>query len=232
MKRRLPLKLLFLLACTIVNGCSSNQAKVKLELFLVNLVQGETIAYGRRFAHLSRDTGDPDTVARNLVASGCNPAILHSTSWRWEKNGTIILTYLAFSEDPKCLAAEPLRLSCNELIPPQSTDPTKPRPTVIRQQDVLSHGIRHLTFLVRYSRDRRIAEVLSPESRQFFLRMCAQLAGRFDSAAELADCSDAATQSQSQPDTRAYSTSSLPGPRTARRRAPAGERPQASTRGY
>lgn len=176
-------------ALALMNGCGRQEAKVKLELFMVNPSEGQTIAYGRRLADLSQNSTDPDTVARSLLVSGFKPAILHSTSWRWEKNGTLILTYLAFSEDSNCLAAEPSRLIWSELFPPSSTDPQKPRPAEIREQDVLSHGIRHLTFLVRYSRDRRIAEALSPKSREFFLRMCGQLAGRFETAGEFADCS-------------------------------------------
>ncbi|HTY64410.1 MAG TPA: hypothetical protein VMG30_19325 [Acidobacteriota bacterium] len=174
----------------LMQGCGRQEAKVTLELFMVNPTEGETLAYGRRLADLTQDSTDPDTVARGLIVSGCTPAILHSTSWRWEKNGTLILTYIAFSEDSKCLAAETSRLSWGELFPPRSTDPLRPRPAEIREEDVLSHGIRHLTFLVRYSQDRRIAEALSPQSRQFFLRMCGQLAGRFETAREFADCSD------------------------------------------
>jgi hypothetical protein len=182
--------LLCILVFASTGGCGRKETKVNLELFIVNPAEGETIAYGRRLADLSQDSTDPDTVARSLLVSGCNPAILHSTSWRWEKNGTLIITYLAFSEDSKCRAAEPSRLSWNELFPPQSTDPKKPRPAVIREQDVLSHGIRHITFLVRYSHDRRMVEAISAESRKFFLRMCGQLAGRFETAREFADCSD------------------------------------------
>jgi hypothetical protein len=190
MNTRLLVMLSYILVFVLSSGCGRKEAKVNLELFLVNPAEGETIAYGRRLADLSQDSTDPDAVARSLLVSGCNPAILHSTSWRWEKNGTLILTYLAFSEDSKCRAAEPSRLSWNELFPPQSTDPQKPRPAVIREQDVVSHGIRHLTFLVRYSQDRRFAEALSAESRKFFLRMCGQLAGRFETAREFADCSE------------------------------------------
>jgi len=169
-------------------GCGSQQSKVALELFLVSPAADKTVAYGRFLADLSKDSTDPDTVARSLVSPKCEPAILHSTSWRWEKNGTLVLTYLAFSEDPKCGAAEPSHLSWSELVPPQSTDPKKPRPAEIREQDVLAHGIRHITFLVRYSADRRIAETLSPQSLQFFQSMCAQLAGRYETAREFADC--------------------------------------------
>jgi hypothetical protein len=185
-----PLKIGCFLALLLMPGCSRKEARVTLELYTVNPLQGETIAYGQQLADLSRDSTDPDTVARSLLATGCTPAILHSTSWRWEKNGTLVLTYLAFSEDSKCLAAEPSRLLWRELFPPPSTDPLKPRPDEIHEIDVLSHGIRHLTFLVRYSQDRRIAGALSPQSLQFFSQMCGQLAGRFETAGEFTDCSD------------------------------------------
>ena len=184
------MKNLIMIACLLLlAGCGRQQPKVVLELFLASPSNDQTVAYGVKTADLSRDSSDPDTVARSLVPSDCSPAILHSTSWRWEKNGTLILTYLAFSDDSKCIAAEPSRLARNELLPPQTTDPKKPRPAIIRQQDVLAHGIRHITFLVRYSQDRRIAGALSPQSLKFFRTMCGQLAGRFETAREFSDCS-------------------------------------------
>jgi hypothetical protein len=183
MKRLIIISLLLLVA-----GCGGRQPKVTLELFLATPLNDQAVAYGVRTADLTRNSSDPDTVANSLLPSGCDPAIIHSTSWRWEKNGTLILTYLAYSEDSKCGNAEPSRIVWNELVPPQSTDPKKPRPTEIRQQDVLAHGIRHITFLVRYSADPRIAANLSPESLRFFKAMCGQLAGRYETAREFADC--------------------------------------------
>jgi hypothetical protein len=177
------------LTLLLVTGCTDRQPKVTLELFLVSPAGDKAIAYGKRSSNLSRDSADPDTVARGLAAPACSPAILHSTSWRWEKDRTLVLTYLAYSEDPKCGAAEPSRLAWSDLLPPQSTDPQKPGPAEIREQDVLAHGIRHLTFLVRYSVDRRIAKAMSPQSLQFFQSMCGQLAGRYETAKEFADCS-------------------------------------------
>jgi hypothetical protein len=182
------MKNLLMISCLLLIGCGRQQPKVVLELFVASPSSDQTIAYGVKRADLSRDSSDPDTVARSLMPSDCSLAILHSTSWGWEKDGTLILTYLAFSEDSKCRSAEPLRLAWSELLPPQMTDPRKPRPAVIRQEDILAHGIRHITFLVRYSRDRRIAAALSPESLRFFQSMCGQLAGRYETAKEFADC--------------------------------------------
>jgi hypothetical protein len=181
-------KLIIVGLALFMAGCSHRQPKVALELFLTSPSEDRALAYGVRTADLSRDSSDPDTIARSLMPAACSPAILHSTSWRWEKNGTLVLTYLAFSEDSKCREAESARLPWSELLPPQATDPKKPRPAEIRQQDVLAHGIRHITFLVRRSPDPRIAAVLSPESLKFFQTMCGQLAGRFETANEFEDC--------------------------------------------
>jgi len=198
-KHKLHLPIVLALLSPVVAGCGSAQSKITLELFLVSPTADNTIAYGRRTADLSGNSADPDTIARSLIDSTCNPSILHSTSWRWEKNGTLILTYLAFSEDPKCERAEPSRLAWSELLPAQSTDPQKPRPAEIREQDVLAHGIRHITFLVRYSADRRIAEVLSEQSLGFFQSMCSQLAGRFETAREFEDCAGISNPLRRQP---------------------------------
>jgi hypothetical protein len=186
--KRLSILFICLPLFLAVAGCGRQHSKVVLELFLASPSADQRIAYGVRTTDLSKDSSDPDTVARSLFPSGCKPSILHSTSWRWEKNGMLILTYLAFSEDSKCRSAETSQLAWSELLPPQATDPKKPRPAVIRQEDVLAHGIRHITFLVRYSQDRRIAAALSPESLRFFQSMCGQLAGRYETAKEFADC--------------------------------------------
>jgi hypothetical protein len=187
--KRIAILIICLPLVLALAGCGRQQSKVVLELFLASPSRDRMLAYSVRTADLSRDSSDPDTVARGLLPDGFSPAILHSTSWRWEKDGTLILTYLAFSEDLKCRNSQPFELDWNELLPPQSTDPKKPRPAVIHREDVLAHGIRHITFLIRYSEDRRIAQNLSPEGLKFFQSMCGQLAGRYETAREFADCS-------------------------------------------
>ncbi len=182
-----------LLPILFAAGCSRQQPRVVLELFRVSPSNGQTLVYGIRAADLSRDSADPDTVARGLLTGDCSPAILHSTSWRWEKDGTLVLTYLAFSENAKCRSVANSQLTWSELLPPQLTDPQKPRPAEIRQEDVLAHAIRHITFLIRYSPDRRLTAALSPESLRFFQAMCGQLAGRYETAREFADCAGLGT---------------------------------------
>jgi hypothetical protein len=169
-------------------GAQSAGAKDVLELFVVSPTADGGVSYGRRTAVLNKKSGDPDTVVHALLKNICKPALLHSTSWRWEKDGTLTLTYLAYSEDPRCASVETQKLAYAEILPPQTTDPLKPRPAEIREHDVLAHGLRHITFLMRYSSDDRIRQAVSENSLKFFQGLCGQLAGRFDTAREFSDC--------------------------------------------
>lgn len=176
------------LALVSLWGCGS-AARVSLEVFIVSPAVGsQTIRYVRRATDLSKRTSDPDAVARELASSIATPAILHSTSWRWEKDGTIVLTYLAYCEHAEFRGVEPVQLGWDRLAPPAATDPQHPRPAEIREEDVVSHGLRHLSFLVRYARDGRLAAALSPHSLTFFRAMCGQLAGRLEAARDFEEC--------------------------------------------
>jgi hypothetical protein len=183
------LALLSLWGCGRPRTTDSKPASVSLELFVVSpAVDGETVRYVRRITSLANRTRDPDAVARQLAGEIATPAILHSTSWRWEKDGTIILTYLAYCENTEFHGVAPVQLPWARLAPPAATDPQHPRPAEIREEDVLAHGLRHLSFLVRYARDGRLAAALSPRSLTFFGAMCGQLAGRLDDARNFEEC--------------------------------------------
>jgi hypothetical protein len=183
------LALLSLCGCGRTRTTDSKPAPVSLEVFVVGPAAGdETIRYVRRITSLSSRTADPDAVARELASGIATPAILHSTSWRWEKDGTIVLTYLAYCENAEFHGVEPVQLPWGNLMPSLVTDPQHPRPAEIREEDVLSHGLRYLSFLVRYARDGRLAGALSPRSRTFFAALCGQLAGRLDAARTFEEC--------------------------------------------
>ena len=178
--------------CGTARTRESKPASVSLEVFIVApAANSDTIRYVRRITQLSNGSADPDAVARGLISGIAKPAILHSTSWRWEKDGTIILTYLAYCEGEEFKGAEPVQLAWGQLAPPAATDPQHPRPAEIREVDVLSHGLRHLSFLIRYARDGRLAAGLSPRSLTFFRAMCGQLAGRLDAARDFEECAAA-----------------------------------------
>lgn len=183
------LSLLSLWGCARPRTTDPKPASVSLEVFVVSpAAGGKTIRYVRRITGLSNRTRDPDAVARELAGGIATPAVLHSTSWRWEKDGTIVLTYLAYCEDAEFRGVEPVQMPWSRLTPPPATDPQHPRPAEIREEDVLAHGLRHLSFLIRYARDGCLAAALSPRSLTFFAAMCGQLAGRLDAARNFEEC--------------------------------------------
>ena len=178
-----------LLSCGGARKTDGGLDRVALEAFVVAPgVAGEPIRYVRRVTDLPRAGGDPDAVARKLTEGIGAPAILHSTSWRWERDGTIVLTYLAYCERADFGGNAAAQLPWDQLAQPSATDPQKPRPAEIREQDVVSHGLRHLSFLIRYARDGRLSAALSPRSQTFFQALCGQLAGRIEAAREFEEC--------------------------------------------
>jgi len=133
--------------------------RVAVEVFSVGFPtsQDHRLRFARREAPLVEGQ-NPDPLSRSL-ATGDAAAIaaIHSTSWRWERDGCIVVTYVAWMKEGQ-LGADA------RLLPPLSapgpTDPLHPRPTQIRELDPLAHGLRHLAFLVRQDRDGALRQAL------------------------------------------------------------------------
>ncbi|MFB3828246.1 MAG: hypothetical protein ACE15B_15865 [Bryobacteraceae bacterium] len=175
-------------------ACRPPDPGVALEVFAVGPGEGQdSVRYLRRVAEMRRSGAGPDALARELTRDLGAPAILHSTSWRWEKDARVVLTYLAYYDKAE-FPGNPVELPWGRLAPPPATDPQRPRPARIREEDVLAHGLRHFSFLVRYARDGRLAAALSPRSLAFFRGICGQLAGRLEAAREFEECGAAAAR--------------------------------------
>jgi hypothetical protein len=133
-----------------------------VEVFRVGLaVPEDGLVFSRSEGPLENGE-DPDRRAGALAADDPGaPALIHSTSWRWEPDGRIVLTYLAWMKEGRVgREARPLP----PLPPPGPTDPLRPRPAEIRELDPLAHGLRHLAFLLGTSRDGSLAAALGPRA--------------------------------------------------------------------
>jgi hypothetical protein len=160
--------------------------KVIIELFQVVLLDKESLRYLRRSAPL--EGRSPDAVLAELQrgegqAAGFLagvPAIVHSTSWRYEDGSTIVLTYLAYAEELAASTSSHQNartLLVKDLPGVGSTDPDRPRPPVLRQEDVLAHGLRHLALLARRKGGEKFVARLGERSRKFFGSIEPELAG-------------------------------------------------------
>ena len=92
---------------------------------------------------------DPDSTARAVARVGPRAdVVLHSTSWRYEPSGTLILTYALLPDpdsdtDPDRAAAEPLR----SLDLARGAYSASPAPAHISVRHVAAHALRHLALL-------------------------------------------------------------------------------------
>jgi hypothetical protein len=150
--------------------------RVSVEVFVVGLegAGSDALAYAKREGDLTGGV-NPDIRARDLAERCAGELVLiHSTSWRWMRDGRIVLTYLAWAKDGT-LASGARALP--KLAPPGPTDPLRPRPAEIRELDPLAHGLRHLAFLLRTSRDGAVASALGPRSAAALTKLEPDVAG-------------------------------------------------------
>ena len=149
--------------------------RVAVEVFGVGLGgSGEGLAFTRREGPLEKGE-NPDPRARQLAEErGQEIALIHSTSWRWEPDGRIVLTYVAWVKEG---TLGPAARSLPELAAPGPVDPLRPRPANIRELDPLAHGLRHLAFLLRTSRDGAMARALGPPAVAAIQRLEPDVAG-------------------------------------------------------
>jgi len=149
--------------------------RVAVEVFAVGLGgNGDGLAFTRREGPL-QNGANPDPRARELVGEGADQTVLiHSTSWRWEPDGRIVLTYIAWVKEG---GLGPAARSLPKLAAPGPVDPLRPRPAEIRELDPLAHGLRHLAFLLRTSRDGAMARALGPAAVRALEKLDPDVAG-------------------------------------------------------
>ena len=105
---------------------------------------------------------DPDSVARTCVDPTATMLAVHSTSWRWQPPGTLVLTYAALLEHTE-LALRPL----DDPVILTSGDPLRPRPTDLHDHHVVAHAVWHVAMLAE--RDPVFARLAThPQHRQLF----------------------------------------------------------------
>jgi hypothetical protein len=124
-----------------------------LEIFLTKIVDTD-ILYKQVKIDITTKTENPDDLVLLAVQKyneeiiEKNRIISHSTSWRYVEGGETIITYVVYSDDFDFTANESSTLSIEDIKIIDSGDVARPAPKVIPLENVISHGIRHLAYLV------------------------------------------------------------------------------------
>lgn len=155
-----------------------------LEVFITQLLS-DRVRYCRREVPIDDSTVSPDLAVRGLVEGSrqdspvCSAQYLsHSTSWRYEISGRIVLTYLVCLHDEDFDVENWRELHVDDLNLAGSQDARQPAPDHITEQQVLSHAIRHLAFLRYHSTDRTVHDAVPFRAGPLLTRAMATLAGQ------------------------------------------------------
>lgn len=194
---RIGVLLLIALSCLSAQECRAAETvgpntpkaimKVNLEIFLVTLEGDTSVRYSVLRHDITYKPLNPDDLVLNLVFDTPTGPVrvsskycyVHSTSWRYERDGSIILTYLVYSDRMEFRSGAGTVLRLEDVAVTVSEGAARPRPATLMEEQIVLHGIRHLSFLAKTA-NRNLLDVLSPESLLRFKAMEGLLAGKFN----------------------------------------------------
>ena len=153
--------------------------KSYLEVFFVSAASHESIQYFRMHIDITDDVRNPDEIildpakipSYSIPAIRQNTFISHSTSWRYEHDGSIYLTYLISSEYIDFGRFQSKLLSLKDMEISKSSASDRPRPFNITEEHIVSHGMRHLSYLVNHSPEDVFSNIMSGRSKLLFSRI-------------------------------------------------------------
>jgi hypothetical protein len=154
-----------------------------LETFYLRIV-GQRVRYHRKRLNLSRKRSDPDKLIwshirhnRGDIDAEEHEFIVHSTSWRYERPGKTILTYIAYSDELTFKKAKARSISLKNLHTVTKRT-RKPRSKAELEKKVVSHAIRHIAFLVKTDDQIDFKNAMKPETMEAFESLWISLAGK------------------------------------------------------
>jgi hypothetical protein len=160
---------------------------VRLEIILATLVGDTTVRYVVHRHDITHKPRNPDDLVLDFtfntnaapVTISRKHCYIHSTSWRYERDGSIILTYFVYSDRMKFQGDVGSVLRLEDVSITVSEEATRPRPAVLMEEQIMAHGIRHLGYLAK-TNNRNLQNVISPESLRRLQAMEGLLAGKFN----------------------------------------------------
>lgn len=124
----------------------SHLVPVAVEVLLLRLDEARVWRYRRLVVAMEKGETPDHAVRRSCgVAAGDPATVVHSTSWRYQPGGQIVLTYAVCPDpDPELPAMEltDLRLA-------RGASPATPTPDDVQVENVIAHALRHLAHLQR-----------------------------------------------------------------------------------
>lgn len=153
-----------------MRGNAAGTRPVTVEVFLLRAAGG-ALAYRRCAGALGPDE-HPDAAARRLGGVRDDGPLVHSTSWRCEADGGVVLTYAVVPDPGPAAPATPLGAAGIA-----RGERGRPSPASLEPAQVAAHAARHLAFLAEHDPEARDA-LNDPLLAEALARHAPGLAGR------------------------------------------------------
>jgi hypothetical protein len=151
-----------------------------LEIFFTKIIEEEVLYY-KYIENVSQINDDPDNLVTKYLISTfpdiSDNYIVHSTSWRYDNKGKIILTYVVYSDDLDFQTLKTQHINIHHLKNSEATNLKKPRPIELNEKDVISHGMRHFSFLIRKDKKNKFKKILLKNTYKIFHQLDEEISG-------------------------------------------------------
>jgi hypothetical protein len=157
--------------------------KTILEIFYLRIMRKQ-VRYQRKEVNLSRKGSDPDKLIWSNIRQEQKDIpeeeqefVVHSTSWRYERPGKVLLTYVAYSDDLTFESGKTKSLPLKNLRTILKRT-RKPRSPAELEKKIVSHAMRHISFLIKTDKQMDFQSAMTPETIKTFKKLWVSLAGR------------------------------------------------------
>jgi hypothetical protein len=161
--------------------------KTILEIYYLRIA-GKSVRYQRREVNLSRKGSDPDKLIQSLIQQKRQDEagevtekefVVHSTSWRYEQPGKVLLTYIAYSDELEFAKGKAKTRSVPlKQLRTLTKKSRKPRSQAELEKKVVSHAMRHIAFLIRTDDQIDFDSAMTPKTMKTFEKLWVSLAGK------------------------------------------------------
>jgi hypothetical protein len=162
--------------------------QIKMEVFYLRIVEN-TVWYRRTQVNLDSKSRDPNALIQSLIQQNADASakeareefVVHSTSWRYIAQGTVMLTYIAYSDELEFGRGKGRgkvkKLTLKQLKQINVSRGT-PRSKAGLERQIVAHAMRHISFLIKTDYAKQFKEAFTPKTRRIFKSLWSTLAGR------------------------------------------------------
>lgn len=167
-------------------GLEMKYMEALIEIFFVK-ISGENVLY-KKHAKKFLGNNDPNLEVINIwLDEYCGSmmelhekCVVHSTSWRYDEDGSLILTYLFYSEFLRFGGSDFKIIQFEDLHFPHEFGHEIMGSEYTKEENVLAHGLRHLGLLIKFNGEFYKSKFSRKNFRRLKQRRIIGVAGRIN----------------------------------------------------